>query len=124
MKQAWWDACPRSVYVGGSQAADNETKQPLSCLHHDRRHHDRLQRQRHRHHQSCDADDDYTERRSQRELGLYEIEIMTMHHLLAGQRGRCGQVSTLSLEAILVRLVVHRVLLAIVAGVGVRATYT
>lgn len=49
---------------------------------------------------------------------------MTMRHLLAGQRGRCGQVSTLSLEAILVRLVVHRVLLAIVAGVGVRATYT
>lgn len=31
--------------------------------------------------------------------------------------------SALSLEAILVRLVVHRVLLAIVAGVGVRATY-
>lgn len=31
--------------------------------------------------------------------------------------------SALSLEAILVRLVVHRVLFAIIASVGVRATY-
>lgn len=44
--------------------------------------------------------------------------------LLVGQRGRGGQVSALSLEAILVRLVVDGILLAIISRIGVGATHS
>lgn len=47
-----------------------------------------------------------------------------MRHLLAGQRRRCGQMGTLCLETILIRLIVHRILFAIVTSVGIGATYT
>lgn len=45
-------------------------------------------------------------------------------NLLVGQRWRGGQVSALCLKAVLVRLVVHRILLAVVARVGVGATHS